>query len=158
MIKDESKSRAQCELCHKSFTRRSDLKRHMKIHLDDRQYICKICKKAFIQNNALKVHMRTHTGEKPYSCDTCNKRFSDVSAASRHRKIHVTVFKCHYCCKEVSRQDVLNSHIKHFHPPKPEVQEIEQKIEQINFQEQCFLFPPELSEFDDPLIDNYGQL
>jgi hypothetical protein len=71
-----------------SFDRLSVLRRHYRIHINDRPYICTThgCGKRFIQSSALKTHMRTHTGDKPYRCQYvgCGKRFSDVSWIHSH--------------------------------------------------------------------------
>lgn len=58
----------RCELCERKFRKKTDLSRHLCIHLDIRPHVCPSCSRGFVQKGSLNVHVKTHMRRMQSSC------------------------------------------------------------------------------------------
>ncbi|XP_069473293.1 zinc finger protein 2-like [Ambystoma mexicanum] len=103
-----------CTICGKCFSHRSSLIVHTKRHIGKAHYDCTVCGEAFATIPSMYRHQRTHTGERPYKCTECQKSFMYSSHLYSHQKIHTGVrpYQCTECKKSFSRRSNLYSHQK----------------------------------------------
>eukprot|EP00184_Porphyridium_aerugineum_P003748 CAMPEP_0184699354 /NCGR_PEP_ID=MMETSP0313-20130426/5655_1 /TAXON_ID=2792 /ORGANISM="Porphyridium aerugineum, Strain SAG 1380-2" /LENGTH=552 /DNA_ID=CAMNT_0027158429 /DNA_START=71 /DNA_END=1726 /DNA_ORIENTATION=- len=74
-----------CKLCGLLFSRKHDLKRHIKaMHLDERQFGCE-CGARFMRKQHLDSHVNTvHLKQANFKCDVCNKIYTAASTLRSH--------------------------------------------------------------------------
>ncbi|XP_062978922.1 zinc finger protein 2-like [Elgaria multicarinata webbii] len=109
---DKRKERHKCLACGKSFTCKSSLNDHWKIHTGEKPFQCSECGKSFCQRTNLVRHEIIHTGEKPFQCSECGKCFFQKTNLLKHQTIHTgeKPFKCLECGKSFSRRENLLGH------------------------------------------------
>ena len=111
----------QCELCGKILSNKKNLKKHLKLHSNVRNYICKICNKSYKRSDHLRRHMISHHPETNYyECELCLKQFSLNSHLTSHMKnVHgqtkLKVYNCPDCDLYFQKKSKLLLHQKNFH-------------------------------------------
>ena len=65
------------------------LKSHMVVHTQKQKFQCSECVKAFGRNSVLKRHMLVHTQEKKFQCSECGKRFGRMDKLKTHMLLHI---------------------------------------------------------------------
>lgn len=109
------------EDCSKMFVNNLRLQHHLKYtHEGGDQVICEICSKTFKKRSSLEEHVKIHS-RKPgdrYQCEICGHYIADIRVFQRHVKNHATETlnnACHYCGKKSPNLKALKGHIRYVH-------------------------------------------
>nr|XP_033816286.1 zinc finger protein 345-like [Geotrypetes seraphini] len=102
----------KCFECYKSFSQKSNLVHHERVHTGEKPFKCFECYKSFSQKSNLVHHERVHTGEKPYKCFECYRSFSQKSNLVHHERSHIgeKPYKCSECGKSFTQRHHLTNH------------------------------------------------
>ena len=100
----DNDSKISCNICSKTFTRKSHLRKHRAtVHQKEQDlppatekqpsgqpFQCAECSAVFNKKYKLQQHMRVHTGEKPFHCTfgKCDKKFARKTNLQLHQRIH----------------------------------------------------------------------
>ncbi|XP_068998384.1 PR domain zinc finger protein 5 isoform X2 [Embiotoca jacksoni] len=106
-----------CSLCHRKFSSKLTLKRHLGIHGGEKPFTCPHCSYRTRLKASLLQHLRTHTGEKPYKCAQCPYASKDRSSQLRHFRTHSQEkpYRCQHCDYSSIQKKSLDLHVRRHH-------------------------------------------
>lgn len=110
-------SQHRCELCDKSFRRKSGLTYHMQLHNGEQPLACQYCEYTTTRDSNLRQHLLSHMGIKPYKCNHCDYETAYRSNLAYHVLTHSTErpFSCPSCGRGFRRKDHLQYHVRAKH-------------------------------------------
>lgn len=98
--------RNECAICGKTFVYINDLRKHLRIHTNERPFGCDQCSRSFRQAGCLKNHIASQHGtNESFTCFYCNKAFPIKERLRLHMRIHSgeRPYKCQFCPKTFAR-------------------------------------------------------
>ncbi|CAH0697662.1 unnamed protein product [Spodoptera exigua] len=113
----------RCSECGRAFSHINSLRRHLRSHTGERNFLCNVCGKALSSRDHLKFHIRIHTGYKPNVCKTCGKGFVKKCNLTLHERVHSgeKPHVCSHCGKAFSQRSTLVIHERYHSGARPYV-------------------------------------
>ncbi|TGZ62538.1 hypothetical protein CRM22_007384 [Opisthorchis felineus] len=114
-----------CDICGKSFSWLSNLRRHAVVHTNLRNYKCEFCSKSFKLHASLKGHKTVaHSSEQAIGddqtnkCEICGKRVASSWDLAGHMRVHSKErpFLCDLCGWSFGISSNLYRHRRSVHP------------------------------------------
>lgn len=91
--RSDQKSKFTCDCCDKTFSRKPNIKEHMKIHtMRDTVFMCHYenCPKFYTALRNLNAHIRAkHEGKAGWTCDECGQQLSTKQRLVQHLQAHL---------------------------------------------------------------------
>ncbi|XP_074655457.1 uncharacterized protein LOC141909030 [Tubulanus polymorphus] len=112
-------SNNDCSICAKTFSTKSALNLHHRIHSLTDRYACNICGATFAQKVQLTSHATRHDATKRFACASCQKAFGTRALLNQHEKTHNKEFRfaCEICAKRFTTRGLLKRHMLIHEPP-----------------------------------------
>ncbi|XP_049517018.1 zinc finger protein 135 [Dermacentor silvarum] len=91
----------RCPVCHRAFSLRYNLRRHMRTQHGQTSNMCQHCGKGFKRVSGLRTHEITHSDARPYQCSLCGRCFGQKHHLMRHHLVHTPKINivCSVCQK-----------------------------------------------------------
>lgn len=92
----KSDQRFSCDVCHKTFFRKVNIKQHMKLHSKEPrekvfQCLYENCPKFYSEKKNLDAHVRSKHEGKRWTCDLCNRELATKQKIIQHIRAHLDV-------------------------------------------------------------------
>lgn len=109
------KTRSQCYICMKTFSRPNGIVKHMKTHTQEKNYQCFTCGSQFSRSDHLNRHMLIHE-EPKFKCDICDMTFRRSDKMLLHRRKHPETmnYTCENCGLGFMELSSIKTHVN-FH-------------------------------------------
>ncbi|XP_051929714.1 zinc finger protein 79-like [Hippocampus zosterae] len=109
----------RCSFCHKIFSSKGNMKRHMKSHQQTQKaFACSVCTESFPTRGLLLSHRRRHgansSDNQKFDCSECGKTFAKLARLNRHMAKHTgeKPFACSFCGKKFTWHYALKRHMR----------------------------------------------
>ncbi|XP_045617437.1 zinc finger protein 107 [Procambarus clarkii] len=102
----------RCEKCHSSFSFRSELRNHVKLHSSKYHYTCKKCHQAFQQEVFLAKHQCGRSFPNPCAISHNSQSIPMIPERSNKNSEVELKYKCDNCGKEFHKEFALKVHYR----------------------------------------------